>query len=199
LHPGTRIILYVYSALVVPGLNFFQLGILNGILILASVKRWGALYRLLKRARWLLLLMILTYAYHLPGDVVWHALGDWSPTRQGLHAGVMQSWRLATMLLLLDVQILRLPVEGLLTGIYALLRPFAPLGLDPRRAALRLALTMEAMEQPGGLKVFRAILEGRHPEDTLPREYALSIRPFRMLDWCSILLGLIGLILWFSA
>jgi energy-coupling factor transporter transmembrane protein EcfT len=199
LHPGTRIILYVYSALVVPGLNFFQLCGLNAVLLLGSARRLEAVYRLLKRARWLLLLMILTYAYHLPGDVVWRALGEWSPTRQGLHAGLMQSWRLATMLLLLDGLILRLPVEGLLTGIHALLKPFAVLGLDPLRAALRLALTMQAMEQPGGLKVFRAILEGTHPEDSLPREYSLSIRPFRHLDWLAILSGLIALIAWFSA
>jgi hypothetical protein len=56
------------------------------------------LLRLLRRTRWLLAVLLLTYAYALPGMALWPAL-DWaSPSVEGLQQGALRSGRLVLLL-----------------------------------------------------------------------------------------------------
>ncbi len=174
-----------------PGLNFFQLLVLSLAVGVVCIGRLRQVWALLRRARWLLLLMVITYGYSLPGDALFPDLPPYMPTREGLWQGLGQAWRLALLLLLLDVLLLRLPVSDLLTGIHSIMRPFTVLGLDRERVAVRLALTMEAMAQPRGWAGMRELLAGQVPAQSGPRAYALVVRPYRMADWA--VLGMLSL------
>jgi energy-coupling factor transporter transmembrane protein EcfT len=198
LHPGTRILIYLLSALAVPGLSLFQLLGLSLALGTACIGRLGRIWTLLRRARWLLLLMVITYGYSLPGDALFPGLAQLAPTREGLLQGLVQAWRLALLLLLLDVLVLRIPIPELLTGLHSVLRPLAWIGVDRDRVTVRLALTMQAMERPQGWAGIRGLLAGQVPAQSVPNAYVLAMHPYRPADW--LVLGMLSLgVVWLYA
>lgn len=147
-HPSARIVLYVFSALVIPGLSFFGLGCILGAVLVGIRQRFASVARLLWRTRWLFLLIFLGYAYNQPGEPLSSALGHFSPTREGLLQGAVSCLRLLIILLLLDLLVLALPREPQLAGLYGLLQPADGLGIDAERTTVRLGLTLAAMERP---------------------------------------------------
>ncbi|MDP2832587.1 MAG: CbiQ family ECF transporter T component [Pseudomonadota bacterium] len=154
--------------------------------------------QLLWRTRWLLLVLFLGYAYSLPGEPAWSWLGAFSPTQEGLARGGQQALRLLVLLLWLDLLVLRLPTASLMAGVYTLLRPFTRLGLNVERAALRLGLTLRAIE---GLERGRGNLRRLFGEELgadLPTTIHLEIQAMQLRDMA--LPALIGiLLLWLSA
>lgn len=199
MHPAVRILAYALSALVVPGLSHFQLGVVCGVALLADLRHLRGALTLLRRARWLFLLMLLAYAYQIPGDALWPDLGDFSPSRAGALEGLLQASRLAALLLLLHILVLRLPAAALLTGIHSVLRPLAMFGLDPQRAALRLALTLQAMDQPPGWKVLARMLHDPAAVPQQPLQCRLQTRPLLQRDWLALSLLLAGFGMWVGA
>lgn len=194
LHPGTRLLIYLLSALAVPGLNFFQLLGLSLAVGTVCIGRLRQVWTLLRRARWLLLLMVIMYGYSLPGDALYPDLAHYAPTREGMLQGLVQAWRLTLLILLLDVLVLRMPIADQLTGIHSILRPLAWAGIDRDRVAVRLALTMEAMEQPRGWAGMRELLAGQAPAQTGPGVYVLAVRPYRPADWAVLAMLTLGVV-----
>lgn len=146
MHPATRLLLFVCSALALPGLNLFWLMLLAGLLVLAAIPhRLVAAWHLLRRSRWLFLLILLGYAYTLPGEAAWPDLGDYAPSWPGLQAGGLQAARLVLLLLLLDRLVLSLSEEQLLAGLYRVFTGLALFGIDAERLTVRLALTLRMM------------------------------------------------------
>jgi hypothetical protein len=146
LHPGNRLFLYVLTALVIPGLSFFMaLGLVLAAVPLVFWMQRPA-WRLVWRARWLFLVLVLGYGYGVPGDPLLDVWQESLPTWQGMQMGLAQAFNLMGILLWLDVLLLSLPLPRLLGGLDALLAPLARLGLPTRRFALRLALTLKVLE-----------------------------------------------------
>jgi energy-coupling factor transporter transmembrane protein EcfT len=196
LHPASRILTYLLAALAISGLPFFMLPLLLFGALAADSPRHP--WRVIWRTRWLLLVLFLGYAYSLPGEPVLAWLDGLSPTIEGLARGGQQALRLLVLLLWLDVLVLRLPTAALMAGVYTLLRPFARLGLEVERAALRLGLTLRAIE---GLERGRGNLRrllGEEAGSDLPASVYLDIQSMRLRDL--LLPTLIGtLLLWSSA
>lgn len=194
MHPGTRLLIYLLSALAVPGLNFFQLLGLSLAVGTVCIGRLRQVWTLLRRARWLLLLMVIMYGYSLPGESLLEGVERYAPTREGMLQGLVQAWRLALLLLLLDFLVLRIPIADQLTGIHSILRPLAWAGIDRERVAVRLALTMEAMERPRGWAGMRELLAGQAPVQAGPRAYVLAVRPYRPADWALLVMLTLGVV-----
>lgn len=147
MHPGSRILIYVLTALVIPGLSFFMLTILL-IMALAAIARLGRQpLHLIWRTRWLLLVLALGYGFTVPGEAALPFLGEWAPSWPGLVVGAQRALHLLTLLLWLDVLVLSLSSQQLLAGLHALMRPLAALGVETGRIALRLSLTLQAIER----------------------------------------------------
>lgn len=201
MHPGSRILIYVLAALVIPGLSFFLVSILM-FLALAAIARLGRdPLHLAWRTRWLVLVLFLGYGYSLPGDSVLPFLGDWAPTWPGLIVGAQHALHLVTLLLWLDVLVLSLSSQQLLSGLHALMRPLAALGMDTGRIALRLSLTLKAierLEQGYGHTLPHAPRKGRGnlrhlfdpvPDEQVPEHVVLMHYPMRSRDvWIPMLL-----------
>lgn len=104
----------------------------------------------LRRCRYLLLAIALVYGWATPGQYLWPS--PWSPTIEGLAFGALQAVRLMGVLAALQLLLWRLSSAQIFSGLYALLRPFAYVGLNRQRWALRLSLTMrfsaEFLSQP---------------------------------------------------
>jgi len=155
LHPGTRIVLYVLAALVIPGLSFFMVLSLGLVAQLIALGRGRSAWALVRRARWLFLILILGYGYAVPGEAIFGSVSlfegsTWLPTHEGLKHGLVQALSLMVMLLWLDVLVLSMPMTETVGGLLALLMPLHRLGLPAERFALRLALTLDVMDAHQG-------------------------------------------------
>lgn len=145
LHPAVSILCWLIFAFITGLAAPPMLGILGGIMGLAYLAQLKALpdfIRLLKRSRWLLVSLLLLYAWSVNGAWIWPGLGNASPTFQGLAAGGERVARLALLLAALALLLSKLSSEDLVYGLYLLTRPFAVLGFDRRAFAVRLALAM---------------------------------------------------------
>lgn len=200
MHPASRILIYLLAALAIPGLPFFLLPMLLVLALSVDFLRPSSRqpWRLIWRTRWLLLVLLFGYAYNLPGEPAMAWLGAASPTLEGLTRGGQQALSLLVLLLWLDVLVLRLPTATLMAGVYTLLRPFTRIGLDVQRAALRLGLTLRAIE---GLERGRGNLRrlfGEALGADLPTSIHLDVQPMRLHDLAlPFMTG--TLLLWLSA
>ncbi len=103
-------------------------------------------YRLLRRTRWLLLVLFVAYALSLPGTPLLPAWGWASPTVEGVEAGAWRGVRLLLLLGGLAVLLATTERRQLIHGLYVLARPLTWLGFDRRAFAVRLGLVLDYAE-----------------------------------------------------
>ena len=191
-HSAARILLWCGWAI---GVELVALPILNILAVVSATAFVFGPYRraawcLLYRSRWLMLVLILTYAYTLPGNPLWSAWGSWSPTQQGVSAGAVRVLRLCLMLVGLAVLLVSTPRIRLIYGLYVLLRPMEWLGFDRCAFAVRLGLTLEYIERqpPGGsLQQWLAQLKQPVHPDIEPTVYRMQTERWRWHDSVLIL------------
>lgn len=148
LHPATKIALWLFLAVSMPWQHAMSLLLVNvSLLIMFVLRRPVGLLKLLRRSRWLLLSLVLIYALATPGEALLPGVPYLTLTREGLSAGLMQVWRLATLLVGLAWLLAVSSRDDLLGGLYVLLRPFKMFGLDAERVAVRVWLTLHYAEQ----------------------------------------------------
>jgi energy-coupling factor transport system permease protein len=128
------------------------------VLLLALALSKHKFIQLLRRTRWIMLSLLLVYAYSTPGEPLMNALNMFSPSREGVVDGVLQLTRLLTALAGLAVLLDRLHRQALIAGLYTLFAPLRWFGLSRDRVAVRLALTLHyaeiAMLRSPGLQDF---------------------------------------------
>lgn len=197
LHPATRILMWLFFALFLPWLHPSAMLVVTLLLIpLLLTRGRSAFIRQLRRTRWLLLSIFLIYALATPGENLVEVLGAFSPTREGLDAGVMQAWRLGLLLAGLALLLAATPGKLLLSGMYTLLRPWQRLGVASERIAARIWLTLYYAEQVMHLNptVWRDKLrlalsaEGDHAHPV-----SFEVTPLLRMDWLVLGLTLAGL------
>jgi hypothetical protein len=153
LHPASLILIWLAFAFCVPWLQPAELSAIVLLFSLPLLLRHSALYlKLLRRSRWLLISLVLVYAFVTPGAAVVAALGAYSPSREGLLSGGLQALRLISLLATLALLLATTSRERILAGLYFLLRPFVSIGVDVDRVAARIWLTLHYAEkaEPAG-------------------------------------------------
>jgi energy-coupling factor transport system permease protein len=100
--------------------------------------------QLLRRTRWIMLSLLLIYAYTTPGQPLLDV--PFSPSREGLGDGVLQLSRLLAALAGLAILLDRLHRQQLIAGLYTLFAPLQLIGVSRERVAVRLALTLHYAE-----------------------------------------------------
>lgn len=149
-------------------------------------------WRLLRRTRWLMAVLLLTYAYTLPGTPLWPPLEWASPTIEGLAQGGLRVARLALMLAGLAVLLATTARARLIYGLYGLARPLAWIGFDRRAFAVRLGLTLDYVEHAPKPARWLDALRAPLPEAAMPATYTLATERWRACDSAVILAALIG-------
>ncbi|MDD5330898.1 MAG: CbiQ family ECF transporter T component [Sulfuricella sp.] len=148
IHPASLILIWLGFALCIPWLRASDLAVIAGMLVIALLlDRSPDFFKLLRRTRWLLLSLILVYAFATPGDPLIPALDNYSPSREGLISGGSQALRLAALLAGLAALLSGVSRNRILAGLYFLLRPLSPLRVDIDRIAARVWLTLYYAEQ----------------------------------------------------
>ena len=147
LHPTTLILTWIGFALALSafGLNTMAVAsvVVVGLMAISGVARC---WQLVRRARILILVLLLVYVFATPGTPLF---GGWDrayPTWEGLQAGSIQAWRLLLLVSALAVLLSYLSRQQLLAGIYVLLLPLKPLGVPVAKFAVRLCLTLQYAE-----------------------------------------------------
>lgn len=134
----------------VASLQLMTLGALlvttGSILVCAFSLSGNKFIQLARRTRWIMLSLLLVYAYSTPGQPLSDALGVFSPSREGLSDGVLQLARLLAALAGLAILLDRLHRQHLIAGLYTLFAPLQWLGVSRERLAVRLALTLHYAE-----------------------------------------------------
>ncbi len=151
-------------------------------------------WRLLRRTRWLMAVLLLTYAYVLPGAALWPALGWASPGIEGLQQGALRVGRLVLMLAGLAVLLAYTSRSRLIYGLYALARPLAWFGFDRRAFAVRLGLTLDYVEHAPKPARWLDALRVPLSDEATPATYTLEVERWQSRDSAVILAGL--LLLW---
>jgi hypothetical protein len=148
------------------------------------------LLRLVRRTRWLLLVLLLTYAYAVPGTPVWIGLGWASPAFEGLQQGGMRVARLVLLLAALAALLATTSRPRLIYGLYVLALPLTWLGFDRRAFAVRLGLTLDYVEHAPKPARWLDALRSPIPEVPGPATYVLEAERWHVVDSLVILAGL---------
>ena len=196
LHPVARILLWCGWAVAV------ERAALSVLILLAVATATAFLFapirheawRLLRRTRWLMAVLLLTYAYVLPGAALWPALGWASPGIEGLQQGALRVGRLVLMLAGLAVLLAYTTRPRLIYGLYALARPLVWLGFDRRAFAVRLGLTLDYVEHAPKPARWLDALRAPLPDDAAPNTYTLHTERWQGCDSAVILAGLLLLL-----
>jgi energy-coupling factor transport system permease protein len=192
-HPAVLILVWVTLAIVAQALPVAGLLVLVPLLLgLAFMLDARQLTRLLRRTRWILLSLLLIYAYTTPGAGWMPELGRYSPTMEGMGEGLLQLGRLLSMLSGLAILLSLLTQAQFISGIHTLALPLRWLGLSRERIAVRLALTLEYAEPAMGETAANwrgAIREAlRPPQGGGARQVELYSPPLHMVDGGCLLL-----------
>lgn len=146
-HPAAQILTW---CMLVAAMQVLASGILliaaGLVLLCAFAVSRHKFMQLVRRTRWIMLSLLLIYAYSTPGQALPESLGAFGPTREGLADGVLQLARLLAALAGLAILLDRLHRQQLIAGLYTLFAPLRLIGLSRERLAVRLALTLHYAE-----------------------------------------------------
>ena len=202
-HPPAQILTWCLLVAIMQVLAFGALLIAGGLILLAAfVISRHKFILLLRRTRWIMLSLLLIYAYSTPGQPLSDALGIFSPSREGLVDGVLQLARLLAALAGLAILLDRLHRLQLIAGLYTLFAPLQWIGLSRERLAVRLALTLHYAEVAmlREAHTWQDILRSLAPEDrgqkTEDRKMELPLGHFAVAD--ALLLSGAMLMLWLA-
>ena len=146
-HPAALILTWCMLVAIMQFLSLEIMLIVAGFVFLfALLLSARKLLQLLRRTRWIILSLLLIYAYTTPGQPLLDALGMFSPSREGLNDGVFQLTRLLAALATLAMLLDRLHKQKLIAGLYTLLAPLQLIGASREQVAVRLALTLHYAE-----------------------------------------------------
>lgn len=198
-HPAAQILTWCLLVATLQALALDALLATAGAVLLCAFAISGhKLMQLLHRTRWIMLSLLLIYAYSTPGRALLEGLGMFGPSREGLADGLLQLARLLAALAGLAILLDRLHRQQLIAGLYTLFAPLRWIGLSRERLAVRLALTLHYAEV--------AMLRAQSWQDTLrslfephgeaTRELQLPVYRFALAD--VLLLGGSVLMLWLA-
>jgi energy-coupling factor transporter transmembrane protein EcfT len=146
-HPAAQIVTWCLLVAILQSLAPAMLlpasALILAFALFSSPRKLG---QLLRRTRWIMLSLLLIYAWSTPGQPLWKVLGMFSPSREGLGDGVMQLARLLSALAGLAILLDRLHRQQLISGLYTLSAPLQLIGVSRERFAVRLALTLHYAE-----------------------------------------------------
>ena len=192
-HPAARILLWCGWAVAVERAALPELSLLAVVsataFLFAPVR--FQLLRLLRRTRWLLAVLLLTYAYTLPGVALWPTLGWASPSIDGLQQGALRAARVGLLLAGLAMLLAYTTRPQLVYGLYVLARPLSWLGFDRRAFAVRLGLTLDYVEHAPKPARWQDALLSPLPDETTPTVYTLQVARWQSCDVAVILAGLL--------
>jgi len=149
--------------------------------------------QLLKRVRYLLLAIVVLFAFFTPGQALFIDFPTISPSREGSRLAIDHIARILAVVFCVALLMQRLSPQRLVGGIYALLRPVGLFGVSAERIAVRILLTLNEVETdaPGQWRQWLQEAEKDEPAVTIHivRE-TFGWRDMMALVMAALLIGL---------
>lgn len=197
-HPAVQILVWIMLALLVQRLQGIVLFVTCAVLIVLAMRLCvEQMWSLMRRTRWIMIVLLFIYAYTTPGVAVFMQLGSLSPTWEGLSDGGTQLGRLLSVLAGLAILLALLPQARLISGLFSLMYPLRWLGLSRERFSVRLALTLENAElamRDTASDWRRTIGDALMPNTSGTAHIELDIQKFTLIDACILLASTVLLV-----
>lgn len=147
LHPSSRLAIWIGGVfLVEQGHGISALVCALALLGIAGLWARRRCFALVRRARWLLVSIVLISAWMTPGLPLVQSLGSLAPTLEGLSEGGEQALQLVSMLAMVAILLELTPVPAIIGGIHGLMWPLRAFPALRERIALRLLLVLQYVE-----------------------------------------------------
>ena len=142
MHALVKLVGILCALLLINKYNFNFNILLFFIIIIISFFTKFSIPKLIFKLKFFLIITFLLYVFNTPGEyiVVWPYL---SPSYEGLSLGLTQIIRLLNSVAMITMMISLMSYQTLIETFYLIIKPFGPLGIDAKRFAVRLYLTME--------------------------------------------------------
>jgi len=149
MHPGAALFLWVALVIILQTVSGVALWVLTGLWLgVACLTSYPTLRRLVRRIRFLLLAILILFAWMTPGQAMFSLWTTLGPTREGLLLAVDHGLRLVGVVALVAFLLGRGGRDFVVSGLYALMAPCGLLGLSRDRLAVRLLLVLRNAENP---------------------------------------------------
>lgn len=157
----TQFLMLVIFALSVNLFNLISMVIFIGVFLLLFIYQKNSHFlRLMKRLKWFYLVMFLIFTFNTPGEHIVSGSYGINPTFEGLQLGLQQVLRITLMLAALSLMLTRNTIQQLISGLYFLLSPLSTIGIDVKRFAARLWLTLHYVEAQQALAQDKQLIKG---------------------------------------
>lgn len=142
MHALVKLVGILCALLLINKYNFNFNILLFFIIIIISFFTKFSIPKVIFKLKFFLIITFLLYVFNTPGQyiVVWPYL---SPSYEGLSLGLTQIIRLLNSVAMITMMISLMSYQTLIETFYLIIKPFGPLGIDAKRFAVRLYLTME--------------------------------------------------------
>lgn len=176
-HPASLLIVWgslVLAVQLMRGQGVLWLGLVIGLVAVFCAHQ--RVRRLLRRVRYLLLVLLVLFAWFTPGELLFSGFPG-SPSLEGLVLAAVHGGRLILVVVLAAILLEGLDASALAAGIDLLCRPLGWTGVSPERLIVRFLLVFQYVENPpaGG---WRALLQ----DSALPPDQ--HVPAIRQLPWC---------------
>lgn len=192
MHPSCALVVWLAAVLGVQFVGYPGLLLLGSVALMSPPFAGKRCLGYVRRAKWLLLTLWLVLAYNTSGEA-WHDQ-PWAPTYEGLAEANRQAVRLLVMLAWLAWLFVRLGREGLVSGLWGLIRPLQRMGLEVERLVVRLSLVLENLQTPTERGAWRSMLRLDAQLARGPSAVSLELAPWRARDTLLVLICMVGLL-----
>jgi energy-coupling factor transporter transmembrane protein EcfT len=200
MHVLVKLLLLVCLAIVLAHVNILEQTILFlTMVVMAALNNFNYFVNMIRRIRWLLLVLVVIYAFSTPGEYVKFWPIEFSPSYEGIRAGLLQAAKIITVIALLSIWLSTTNKDVLMGGFYQLLRPLRILKIDAEQFAVRLWLTMHYVETQD-FKKYKKLsasqvmqdfgLQDATKQDSLIEDVTITTYPLAKLDIFLIVLAL---------
>lgn len=189
MHPVVKILYFLLTLLLVSFLSPLLLWIFCALLVICAVKlNFKKFLRVIKRTKWLLISILIIYAFTTPGEYIQQFPTNFAPTYEGSNLGLLQVAKLLIALAALNLLFATSSIESLMAGLYMLLSPLKLFGLNIERFTARLMLTLDYVEEliaENNQKfIFHQLdkIDSISETDNIEKEIVLVLPFFRWID-----------------
>ena len=157
IHPATRLLFWMALLIAVQCLSGVALAAAFLALPCCGKPLLRRAARLVWRARWLLVSLLVIVSWGVAGDPLWPS--DLAPTIEGCREALTHAGRLLLVLVGVAAFLEAMPVGDLLAATHVFLGPLRGFGIDADRAVVRLLLVLRYVEELPRPRDWRAVLD----------------------------------------
>ncbi|MDX8385224.1 MAG: CbiQ family ECF transporter T component [Gallionella sp.] len=192
-HPSSEILAWCMVVVMLQAIATDKLLLVSSLTLIGALVISGKKFiLLLRRTRWIMLSLLLIFAFSTPGVELTSLMGNYGPTQEGLIDGLLQLTRVMAALAALAILLERLHRQKLISGLYTIFLPLRWLGMSRERLAVRLALTLYYAELTmlKGVTDWQSMLGGLFESKDEPlRKMELTLYRFGLSDAVLVLLA----------